>query len=136
MPWLGDGIPALLELALERSAAGNILPRADLALGLKKNLGVELAPDTPIGDVSDVAKREGVTHVVAGSFYKDGKDLSFKVRVWPVGEEVLRVPQSDVLEKNKAEMKRLGREMADLGEELRTLMTDPSIAWEEKKESD
>jgi tetratricopeptide (TPR) repeat protein len=133
MPWLGDGIPALLELALERSAAVNLFPRADLALGLKKNRDMELAPDSPIGDVSDVAKREGVTHVVAGSFYKEGNDLSFKVRVWPVGEEVRRVPQLEVLEESKAEMKRLGREMWDLGEELRTLMTDPSIAWEEKK---
>lgn len=133
MPWLADGIPGLLELALERSAAVNLLPRADLALGLKKNRGMELAPDTPIGDVSDVAKREGVTHVVAGSFYKENKDLSFKVRVWPVGEEVLRVPQLDVLEKNKAELERLGREMAALGEELRALMTDPSLAWEDKK---
>lgn len=132
-PWFGDGIPALLELALERSAAVNLLPRADLALGLKRNRDLELAPDTPVGDVSDVAKREGVTHVVAGSFYKEGKDLSFKVRVWPVSEEALRVPRFDVLEKNKTEMKRLGLEIEDLGEKLRTLMTDPSIAWEEKK---
>lgn len=134
MPWLGDGIPALLELALERSAAVNLLRRADLALGLKRNRDLELAPDTPVGDVSDVAKREGVTHVVAGYFYKEGKDLSFKVRVWPVGEEVLRVPQLEVLEESKAELERLGRELTESGEELRKLMTDPSLAWEAKKD--
>ena len=134
MPWLGDGIPALLELSLERSGAVNLLPRADLALGLKRSRDLELAPDTPVGDVSDVARREGVTHVVAGSFYKEGKDLSFRVRVWPVGGDVLRVPQLDFLEKNKAEMKRLGREMEELGEELRKLMTDASLAWDAKKD--
>ncbi len=133
MPWLGDGIPAVLELALERSAAVNLVPRADLARGLKKSRSMELAPDTPMGGVSDVAKREGVTHVVAGSFFKEGKELSFNVRVWPVGEEVLRVPQLEVLEKSKAELERLGRGLAALGEELRVLMTDPSLAWEDKK---
>ncbi len=133
MPWLGDGIPAVLELGLERSAAVNLVSRADLALGLKKSRGVELAPDTRIGDVSDVAKPEGVTYVVAGSFFKEGKELSFKVRVWPVGEEVLRVPQLEVVEKSRAELELLGRELAALGEELTVLMTDPSLAWEDKK---
>lgn len=133
MPWLGDGITALLELALERSAAVNLVSRADLALALKKRRDIELAPDTPIGDVSDVARREGVTHVVAGSFFKEGKELEFKVRVWPVGEEVLRVPQLKALEEKRAELERLGRELAELGDELKALMTDPSLAWDAKK---
>lgn len=133
MPWLGDGITALLELALERSAAVNLVSRADMALGLKKRRGIELAADTPIGDVSDVARREGVTHVVTGSLFKEGVKLEFKVRVWPVGEEVLRVPQLEGLEKGKAEMERLGQEMRKLGDELAKLMTDPNIAWDEKK---
>jgi len=133
MPWLGDGITALLELALERSAAVNLVSRADMALGLKKRRDMELAPDTPIGDVSDVARREGVTHVVTGSLFKEGKKLDFKVRVWPVGEEALRVPQLEALEASKAELRRLGGELAELGEQLTELMTDPSLAWDEKK---
>ncbi len=133
MPWLGDGIAALLELALERSAAVNLVSRADLALALKKRRDIELAPDTPVGDVSDVARREGVTHVVAGSFFKDDKTVEFKVRVWPVGEEALRVPQLEGLDESKAELERLSGELTELAGELTALMTDPSRAWDEKK---
>jgi tetratricopeptide (TPR) repeat protein len=133
MPWLGDGIPALWELAAERSAAVNLVTRADLALALKKRRDVELTADTSASDVSEVARREGVTHVVGGSFFKDGKELSFTVRVWPVSEGALRVPQLEGLEENKAEMRRLGQELKKLGDELHNLMTDPNIAWDEKK---
>ncbi len=133
MPWLGDGISALWELAAERSGAVNLVTRADLALALKRRRDVELTADTSASDVSEVARREGVTHVVAGSFFKEGKDLSFKVRVWPISEEALHVPQLEGLEERKAEMGRLGEEMRKLGDELQKLMTDPSIAWDEKK---
>ncbi len=126
MPWLADGIPGMLELALERAAAVNVVSRTEFAFALKKRRDVELATDVPFTVVDDVAKREGATHVVGGSFVKEGRDLSFTVTVWEVGAEMDAAPQDEAV------LERLNAEMAKLGEELAIIMTDPALSPEEK----
>jgi len=133
MPWLADGLPGLLELAFQRAAALNVVPRADFALALQKRRGLELAADTPLADIMDVAAREGITHVVGGSFYKDGKELEFKIRIWPVGEEAGAAPEFEGLAKKHEELRALAHSMKAAGEEMHTLMADPSLSWDVKK---
>ncbi len=81
MPWLGDGLPAALEFALERAATVNVVRRADLALALKKGPDVDLTATTPAQLVADVARREGANYIVGGSFVKEGRELAFTVTV-------------------------------------------------------
>jgi tetratricopeptide (TPR) repeat protein len=89
MPWLGDGIPAALELALERAATVNLFSRADLAQDFKQARGEELAPASAPDAVAKVARTDGVTHLVVGSFTKNKKELSFTVEVRTVEGETL-----------------------------------------------
>jgi tetratricopeptide (TPR) repeat protein len=143
MPWLGDGIPALVELGLERSAAVNIVPRADFALALNKRLGVELAADTSPGPISRVAQVEGVTHVISGSFSKEGKKLSVTVDVRPVGHEVVEVPgvgevrvptvDLETLEAHQAELEAVSEELEALGKELDALVKEGDPESEESQ---
>ena len=127
MPWLADGLPGMLELALERAAAVNVVSRTEFAFALKKRRDVELGADVPFSVVDDVAKREGATHVVGGSFVKEGQDLSFTVKVWEVGADMeAAVP-------DEAELERLRAEMVKVGEELAKIMTDPALSPEEKE---
>lgn len=127
MPWLADGIPGMLELGFERSAALNVIPRTEFAFALKKRRDAELGVDVPFTVLGDVAKREGATHVVGGSFVKEGKDLSFTVTVWEVGADAEAAPP------DAAELERLNAEIARLGEELAIIMTDPALSPEEKE---
>ncbi|UCH77719.1 MAG: tetratricopeptide repeat protein [Candidatus Coatesbacteria bacterium] len=133
MPWLADGLPGLLELAFQRAASINVVPRADFALALRKRRGLELAADTPLADVTEVAAREGITHVVGGSFYKDGKDLEFKIRIWPVGEEIAASPELEAMAERREELHHLAESMRESGEEMRELMADTSLSWDVKK---
>jgi len=89
MPWLGDGIPGVLEFTLERAAAVNLVARKDFASALKRRKDLELALDTPADVLADVGTREGVTHFVAGSFNKTKKDVVFTVEVRKVSGEVV-----------------------------------------------
>jgi tetratricopeptide (TPR) repeat protein len=127
MPWLSDGLPGMLELAFERSGALNVLPRTEFAFALEKRRDVDLAADTPFAVLSDVAKREGATHAVGGSFVKDGKNLSFTVTVWEVGAD------AETLTPDEAELERLDAEIDRLGEELALVFTDPAQTLEEKR---
>jgi tetratricopeptide (TPR) repeat protein len=127
MPWLSDGLPGMLELAFERSGALNVLPRTELAFALNKRRDAELSVDTPFAVLSDVAKREGATHAVGGSFVKEGKDLSFTVTVWEVGADTEAAPPGE------AELERLNAEVDRLGEELALVFTDPAQTLEEKR---
>jgi tetratricopeptide (TPR) repeat protein len=132
MPWLADGIPGLLELALERAAAVNLVSRTELALSLKKRRDAELAADTPFEVVAAVAEREGARYVVGGSFAKEKKDLSFTVKVWEIGAEAA-VPEVEGTEEYKAEMDRLDAEVEKLAGELREVVGAPGLSLEEKK---
>lgn len=127
MPWLADGLPGMLELAFERSGALNVVPRTEFAFALNKRRDVELAVDTPFAVIDDVAKREGATHAVGGSFVKEGKNLSFTVTVWGIGAGAEAAPPED------AELERLNAEIDRLGEELAIILTDPELSQEEKQ---
>lgn len=81
MPWLADGIPALLELALERSGAANLVQRVDFAVVLKQRRDQDLKADIAADVVADIGKRAGATHIVTGSFKKEKLALSFTVVV-------------------------------------------------------
>jgi tetratricopeptide (TPR) repeat protein len=81
MPWLSDGIPALMELALERSGAVNLVQRVDFAVVLKQRRDLDLTAAVPADVIVDVGKRSGATHTVYGSFKKDKLALSFTVVV-------------------------------------------------------
>ncbi|NIT37060.1 MAG: tetratricopeptide repeat protein [candidate division Zixibacteria bacterium] len=133
MPWLADGIPGLLELALERGAAANLVSRTDLALSLKKRRNVGLAADTPFEVVAEVAEREGARYVVGGSFTKEKKDLSLTVKVWEIGAEVAAVPEVEGPEEYKAEMDRLEAELEKMVGELREVVGAPGLSAEEKE---
>jgi tetratricopeptide (TPR) repeat protein len=127
MPWLADGLPGMLELAFERSGALNVIPRTEFAFALNKRRDAELAVDTPFAVIDDVAKREGATHAVGGSFVKEGKSLSFTVTVWEIGADLEAVPQDE------AELERLRAEMERVGAELAKIMTDAALTPEEKE---
>ena len=127
MPWLGDGLPGMLELAFERSGALNVVPRTEFAFALDKRRDVELAVDVPFTVIGDVAKREGATHVVGGSFVKEGQDLSFTVTVWEVGAEMEAAVPAE------AELERLSAEIDRLGEELAVILGDTALSQEEKE---
>jgi tetratricopeptide (TPR) repeat protein len=133
MPWLADGIPGLLELALERAAAVNLVSRTHLALSLKKRRDVELSVDTPFEVVADVAEREGARFVVGGSFSKEKKDLSFTVKVWEIGATAAAVPEAEGAEEYEAEMDRLKAELEKLAGELREVVGAPGLSPEEKE---
>lgn len=133
MPWLADGIPGLLELALERAAAVNLVSRTDLALSLKKRRDVELTADTPFEVVADVAERTGARYVVGGSFTKEKKDLSFTVRVWEIAVEAAAVPEVEGAGEYKAEMDRLEAELEKLAGELREVIGALGLGPEEKE---
>ena len=127
MPWLSDGLPGILELAFERSGALNVVPRTEFAFALDKRRDVELAVDVPFTVLGDVAKREGATHVVGGSFVKEGPALSFTVTVWEAGVE------TEGVSPDEAELERLHAEIQKLGEELAIILTDPARSAEEKE---
>lgn len=127
LPWLADGIPGMLELALERAAAVNVVSRTEFAFALKKRRDVELGGDVPFTVIDDVAKREGATHVVGGSFVKEGQDLSFAVKVWEVGADMEAAPPDE------AELERLDAELGKLRQELGKILADPALSPEEKR---
>jgi tetratricopeptide (TPR) repeat protein len=133
MPWLADGIPGLLELALERAAAVNLVSRTDLALSLKRRRDVDLSADAPFEVVADVARREGATYVVGGSFAKEKKNLSFTVEVWEVGAEAGAEAEAEAARKREAELELLGAEIEKLGEELAIISASPALSPEEKE---
>jgi tetratricopeptide (TPR) repeat protein len=127
MPWLADGLPGMLELAFERTAAVNVLPRTDFAFALQKRRGAELTPDAPFAVVAEVARREGATHAVGGSFVKEGQDLSFTVEVWEVGAE------AEAAVREGADIEGLRAELTRLAGELASVMAGAALSPEEKQ---